>query len=97
MTLDELKNSINNIRERIAHLSDFLDIESRESEIREIEAKMSLENFWDNKEDAQATVAKLSSCKQVIEPLFALQKDWKQTLIAISHNHICIPNMYPEF
>ena len=75
MTLDELKNSINNISERLSHLSDFLDIESREAEIKAIEEKMSLENFWDNKEDAQATVAKLSACKQVIEPLFALQKD----------------------
>lgn len=73
MTLEEIKTSANDIKKRLLHLEDFLNIDDKIEEIAAIEAKMSKENFWDNKEDAQNTVAKLSSARQVLEPFNILK------------------------
>jgi len=68
MTLEEFKTYIQNTKERIEQLHSFLKVEEREAETLEIQEKMSAPDFWDNKENAQEVVAKLSLCKNVTEP-----------------------------
>ncbi len=68
MTLEEFRTYIQNTKERIEQLHEFLKIEEREAEIVEIQQKMSAPGFWDNKETAQKIVARLSSCKSATEP-----------------------------
>lgn len=75
MTIDELQSQERSLRERVEHLGDFLKIDDRRDEMTAIEAKMAAPDFWDNKESAQATVAELSSCRNVIEPYTKLCND----------------------
>ncbi len=68
MTLEELKNVADEATQRIAELGSFLKIDDRREKLNILEQKMADPDFWNNKEQAQATVAELSSCKNVIEP-----------------------------
>ena len=56
------------IRNRLNQLKDSLDFESKQGEIAEIEKVMAAPNFWDNQEQAQATVGKLKAVKTIIKP-----------------------------
>jgi peptide chain release factor 2 len=68
MTCEELKSYIEGNGKRIELLHDFLKIDDKEKEIAEIQQKMSASDFWDNKDNAQNTVAQLSVCKNIVEP-----------------------------
>ncbi|WP_196784549.1 peptide chain release factor 2 [Crateriforma conspicua] len=57
------------IRERLTQLQDSLDHAGKRSEIKAIEAKMGEPNFWDNNEEAQATIATLKGLKSVVTPM----------------------------
>jgi len=68
MTLDELKNFRADVQQRLNQLRKHLKIEERQQEMAEIENAMSAPDFWDNREKAQQTMEKLSSCKNTLEP-----------------------------
>ncbi|MDD5729432.1 MAG: peptide chain release factor 2 [Victivallales bacterium] len=68
MTLEEFRTYIDDTGERIGQLRDFLKIADKEAEIAAIQNQMSAPGFWDNKESARETVARLSACKNVTEP-----------------------------
>lgn len=68
MTLDELTQSGASARERVEHLRKFLDIDTKSQELKNIEEKMAAPDFWNNKEEAQSTVAALSACRNQLEP-----------------------------
>jgi peptide chain release factor 2 len=68
MTIEEFRTYINDTKERLKQLHEFLKIEEREAETVKIQEKMSAPDFWDNQEKAQETVAQLSICKNITEP-----------------------------
>ncbi|MCQ2352406.1 MAG: peptide chain release factor 2 [Victivallaceae bacterium] len=73
MTIDELHAASHDLAQRIALLHDFLKIDDRKAELADLEKSMSAPDFWDDKESAQNTVAKLSACRNVVEPFTKLQ------------------------
>ncbi len=75
MTIDELHAASHDLAQRIALLHDFLKIDDRKAELAELEKSMSAPDFWDDKESAQNTVAKLSACRNVVEPFAKLQSE----------------------
>ena len=68
MAIEELRQAEQDLRARIDHVGEFLKIEDRRSELAALESRMAAPDFWDNKESAQATVAALSACRNVMEP-----------------------------
>ena len=68
MTIEELRQLEKELAERRVQLGEFLAIPKREEELAALEAKMNAPDFWNDKEAAQATVAALSSCRNVLEP-----------------------------
>ncbi|QSH40262.1 peptide chain release factor 2 [Lentisphaerota bacterium ZTH] len=68
MTFDEVKAHCSEARKRIDHLYNFLKISEKTEQMKNIEQQMSAPDFWDRKEQAQATMAELSSCKNLLEP-----------------------------
>ncbi len=74
MTFDELKVHSQESQNRINHLEKFLKIEERKQELSDIESQMTQPDFWDNKEKAQNTMARLSSCKNLLEPFNKVKK-----------------------
>ncbi len=73
MTLDELRQAETDLKNRQEKLRSFLDMDGREKELAELEAKMAAPDFWDDKEAAQSTVASLSAVRNIIEPYRALE------------------------
>ena len=83
MTIEEIKTRGEDVIHRLDQLAKFLKIEENKQEIAEIEKTMSQPDFWDDKEKAQATVARLSACKGIIEP-FAKVKAEAGDFLAIA-------------
>ncbi|MDA0282337.1 MAG: PCRF domain-containing protein, partial [Planctomycetota bacterium] len=70
----ELKQSCEELLERIAHLRKSLDLDGKRQELAEINASMAAPGFWDNSEQAQQTTGKLGLLNATIKPLAALVK-----------------------
>ena len=75
MIIEEIKAHAQEADLRLSRLYDFLKIETYKQEMAELEKVMARPDFWDDKEKAQETVQKLSSCKNTIEPYQNLVKE----------------------
>ena len=75
MTIDEIKAHGADLTERLSKLSNYLHVDETLAQIAEIEKTMAQNDFWDDKEKAQATVQKLSSCKNIVEPFNKLKRE----------------------
>ncbi|MBI5367446.1 MAG: peptide chain release factor 2 [Planctomycetes bacterium] len=64
----EQTRKIAELRERLRHLRDSLDVESKTRRLGELEAEMGRSDFWSVPETAQRTVEALKSLKGVVEP-----------------------------
>ncbi len=83
ISIEELHQKQSELAERVEHLGEFLKIDERRAELAGLEEKMSAPDFWDKKEDAQATVAALSACRNVIEPYRKIQAEVEDCSVAI--------------
>ncbi len=68
MIIEEIRAHAQEADLRLAHLYEFLKIEKYKQEMADLESIMARPDFWDDKDKAQETVQKLSSCKNIIEP-----------------------------
>lgn len=68
----ELKQSCDDLLERISHLKTSLDLEGQQKRLTEINEKMAAPGFWDDSESAQKTTTELSALNASIKPLAAL-------------------------
>jgi peptide chain release factor 2 len=75
MTFEELKNNSKAVNKRLEHLHKFLKIDELKAGQQQIEEEMSAHDFWDKKEKAQETVARLSSLKNIIEPFAKMEAE----------------------
>lgn len=55
------------------------DLPAKKSQRQELESKLSVPGFWDNRESAQATVTKISALKAVIEPAEQILREVNDT------------------
>ena len=75
MELEELREHSRNVTGRIEHLAAFLKLDEVKEKIAALEEKMARADFWDDKNNAQATVQELSSAKNSIAPFLELRKE----------------------
>ena len=68
MNTEDLKEHSSEALQRVEHLKSYLKIDERSSELAEIEKQMTASDFWDNKDQAQQVMAKLSSWRNIVEP-----------------------------
>lgn len=68
MIIEEIRAHAQEADSRLTHLYEFLKIEKYKQEMADLESIMARPDFWDDKDKAQETVQKLSSCKNIIEP-----------------------------
>jgi peptide chain release factor 2 len=73
MTFEELKNRSAEAARRLEELGKYLDVETKRSELAEIEKRMSAPDFWDDKEAAQKTMGELSSVKKIVSGFDAMK------------------------
>ena len=75
MELEELREHSRNVAGRIEHLAAFLKLDEVKEKIAALEETMSRADFWDDKNNAQATVQELSAAKNSIAPFLELKKE----------------------
>lgn len=68
MTLDDLKCHAESAKNRLSELDRFLKVTARIRQQDEIERQMTAPDFWGDREKAQALIAELRTCRNVIEP-----------------------------
>lgn len=83
MSIDELRQAEGELKSRIEHLHEFLHIDDRKAEMAELEAKMSVPDFWNDKESAQNTVSQLSACRNLLEPFRKLESEIEDYSVAL--------------
>ncbi|MBN1522549.1 MAG: PCRF domain-containing protein, partial [Candidatus Aureabacteria bacterium] len=72
------------MKKKMRFLRDFtnsggiFDISSRKEEYAVLQGKMSVPDFWNNKEKADEVVKKVSLMKSIIEPFESLEKDIRE-------------------
>ncbi|NQV26890.1 MAG: PCRF domain-containing protein, partial [Rhodopirellula sp.] len=79
----ELKQSCEDLLERIAHLKTSLDLAGKQKRLAEINANMAAAGFWDDSEKAQKTTSELSGLNASIKPLAALVRGAEELEILI--------------
>ncbi len=65
----DLVNRSQEIRQRLAQLSDSLDYSGKQEAIKSIEMQMSESDFWEDSESAQQTVSQLKGLKLIVTPM----------------------------
>ncbi|MEZ6129511.1 MAG: peptide chain release factor 2 [Planctomycetaceae bacterium] len=68
----ELRDRCDGLLQRIVHLRGCLDLPGKQIRLQEINERMSANDFWDNPEAAQQTVADMQRLRAVVAPLTAL-------------------------
>lgn len=56
------------------------DIDSKKNELKSLETKMIQPNFWNDKEDADKTIEKVSNLKSIIEKIVPIKEDISNNL-----------------
>ncbi|HEX3728784.1 MAG TPA: peptide chain release factor 2 [Opitutaceae bacterium] len=74
MLTPEVLSQIESIKKRAGHLWRFLDVETKQREIGELEGQMAAPTFWDSHDRAQKHIAKLNQLKRTALPVAAYQK-----------------------
>ena len=75
MTFDELRKLVEESKHRVDSLNSFLKIDEKRQTKSDIEQQMLAANFWDSREKAQDTMAKLSASKKVIDSFDKLRRE----------------------
>lgn len=65
--MDQLISLLNDMQEKITGLMERLDIPQKAQRIEEIEAKASVNTFWDDPENAQKTMQEMAALKAEVE------------------------------
>lgn len=72
--MSEIKEKLQELREKASKLAGQIDIEEKTRRIRELEATSSKSNFWQDSREAQRTMQELASLKDEVEKLENVSK-----------------------
>ncbi|MBN1787755.1 MAG: peptide chain release factor 2 [Sedimentisphaerales bacterium] len=77
MELTELKQRIDDLRNRVAKIWECLDVSAKQADRQKLEKQMTRAGFWDNQDTAKTVVSQLSAIKTVIEPVIQIDSETK--------------------
>ena len=80
MQLEELLSEMNKLSPRLKSLYESLKIKDSEIKLKELEEKTSDPNFWNNSENSQKIISKISSLKSKIKEYKKLKSDYDDLL-----------------
>ncbi|MCW8128845.1 MAG: peptide chain release factor 2 [Planctomycetota bacterium] len=70
----EIRERLDDYVKRLVHLRDSLDVAGKERRIKEIEARMEANDFWNDPPKAQSLVSELKKHKAIVGPLSDYEK-----------------------
>ncbi|MEK7080624.1 MAG: peptide chain release factor 2 [Patescibacteria group bacterium] len=71
----DISNKIEELKNKLHHLMEWLDAESKEKEIKNLEKETEKPNFWNNNKTAAEISQKISELKEEIERIELLKKE----------------------
>ncbi|MDR2735767.1 MAG: peptide chain release factor 2 [Puniceicoccales bacterium] len=77
----EISASIKDLIKRSEAIADFLDVSGKKLEINRLETEMATNNFWNNQENAQNTVGKVSDLKTSIKAIIEFRQKLDDAMI----------------
>ncbi len=80
MQIEELLSEMNKLSPRLKSLYESLKIKDSEIKLKELEEKTSDPNFWNNSENSQKIISKISSLKSKIKEYKKLKSDYDDLL-----------------
>ena len=72
--MDEIQNKLKDLKERLRKIADQIDQEKLHAEIRELEAQIMKEGFWNDSQNAQSVTKRLSDKQKLLESLTGMEK-----------------------
>ncbi|MCX7014933.1 MAG: peptide chain release factor 2 [Candidatus Sumerlaeota bacterium] len=76
----ETLSQLEDLRRRVLQAKEYLDLDSRARELRQLEAGAAAPGFWDAQARAQTLLRRLKAVKNLVEPWLALEKEVEDNL-----------------
>lgn len=77
--MEQLKEQLNELRERIRKIKGSLDVEEKRKELRELEAESLKPDFWSDNETARRVMREIDSLKSEIESVESVEQEIEDT------------------
>ncbi|MBN1405421.1 MAG: peptide chain release factor 2 [Candidatus Omnitrophica bacterium] len=87
--IQELKNQLQQIGDKLSHLGGIFDVDKKSSEISTIEKDMSSPDFWNNNQQANDIMQRLKALKSIVTPFAEYEnqrKELKEFIAIIDEN-----------
>ncbi|MDQ6632818.1 MAG: peptide chain release factor 2 [Verrucomicrobiota bacterium] len=78
-----IKSQLITAAEQLSHLRRFLDVAQTQKRLAELDSLMAQENFWNNRDQAQALIEETNSLRKKIEPLVHAEKQLEDFKVMI--------------
>ncbi|MGI8966850.1 MAG: peptide chain release factor 2 [Limisphaerales bacterium] len=78
-----IKSQLITAAEQLSHLRRFLDVAQAQKRLAELDSLMAQENFWNNRDQAQALIEETNSHRKKIEPLLQAEKQLEDFKVMI--------------
>lgn len=73
--MDDIKLTLNALRDRLNELLPRIDLHTKETHIRELEVESAKPNFWDDPQTASKTMQQLSTLQQQLKDIGSMQNE----------------------
>ena len=82
MEIHEIRTEIKKMSERISQFKESLNVEQKEAEIKEYDAKMQAVGFWDDQRKAQEVINAANAIKDKVNTFYTLEGEVEDLAVA---------------
>ena len=82
MEIHEIRTEIKKMSERISQFKESLNVEQKEAEIKEYDAKMQAAGFWDDQRKAQEVINAANAIKDKVNTFYTLEGEVEDLAVA---------------
>ncbi|MBU1146756.1 MAG: peptide chain release factor 2 [Candidatus Omnitrophica bacterium] len=76
--LEEIKEKLKKLDKKLSELKAYLAIDRNEAALKDLEAKMAGQGFWDNQEKARPVIQELKKVRSIVDPYFGCRKEFDE-------------------
>lgn len=76
--LAEIKEKLKKLDKKLSELKAYLAIDKNEAALKNLEAKMTEQGFWDNQEKACPVIQELKKVRAIVDPYFECRKEFDE-------------------
>ena len=82
MEIHEIRTEIKKMSERITQFRESLNVDKKELEIKEYDAKMQAAGFWDDQRKAQEVINAANALKDKVNTFYSLENEVEELSVA---------------